>query len=395
MFYPNVSFVASISTAGSGNFIVSNKVIDGSYSMYYKYTDGNLSQSGNDTSRYYFENTYYDKAGYVIRTENYDFNKYTSTDYRRDGSYSYTFYNQGYLIVNISVNADGSSIETSYNPYLDPPEVYTDVYGPGSISVTPQTPYAVAANTATYRVDSSSRVVSLRLPEDNGGFLDVRYDYSGAKATERHLRSDASGKIIEETRYDSEGNLYFDLDINPDGSRTTTHYKNGYFLPSSDSTTYADGSSISHEYGIKGNVISTTTVSVDGTKIKSFVAADGLHTNTYKNGSLALAEVLKGDGSKTAVVSQKGVSVIDTDGSDLFTSFGQNTFVFSGSGKDTIRNFHAIGDLSDTIKLVDVDPQEFSIFMQGKNTIVHASDDHSITLVGVKITDVIDNILFA
>lgn len=397
MFYSHVSFTLELQSAAKNDFKLGTRDSSSYYgnNSYWIFSKGHLTEAGYGTYISAFDQSFYDKEGYLTRNLAGDFNHITFSDYGRDGSYSTYFTRQSEVVYSTYVGADGSGSETSYYPYETPPESFTTIYAPGTFSVTPQTAHAAVINTATYRLDSTSKVVSLHLPEDNGGFLDVRFDYSGSKAAERHLLTDATGKLIEETRYDLSGNLYFELDFNFDGSRTTSNYKNGYFLPSDDNTVFTDGSSLAHEYGVRGNITSTTSVAVDGTKIKSFDASDGLHTNTYKNGALALAEIIRLDGSKTAIASQKGITVTDTDGNDLFTSFGQDTFVFNGGGKDTIRNFHATGNLSDLIKLVDVDPSNFSIASHGQDTIIHVNEIDSITLVSVKITEVLDNILFA
>lgn len=397
MFYPHISFSAALSGGSNGNFKINTRINTTNYEdgQYWNFKNGHLSESGKGLYSASFERNYYDDDGYLIRNTSGDANNVATSTYERDGSYSKYFSQQSNISHSLSVNIDGSGIETWTDTYESPPEIRTQVYAPGTFSVTPQTPHAAVFNTATYQLDSSSRIVKMNLPEDDGGFLDVRYDYSGAKAAERHLLSDANGKLVEETRYDSNGHLYFELDFNSDGSRTTTHYKSGSYIPSSDNTIFEDGSSIAHEYGPGGKVTSTTNVSVDGTKTKIFDKPDGLYTNTYKDGALALTEILKSNGSKTAVAFQKGITVADTDANDLFTSFGQDTFVFSGGGNDTIRNFHATGELSDVIKLIGINPEHVSLSMQGQNTVIDVGDDASITLVGAKFADVIDNILFA
>lgn len=353
-----------------------------------------------------YDNYYYDADGYLTKYIGGYVNEDYSAFYNRDGSYAYyKSIDIGYTEERI-VNADGSGEFHSvyYGIGTDDPVKVDEVYASGTFNVSPLQPNeaALAQLKFQYSEDGEGRITRFKIIEPSGAYTDVRFDYSGAKLAERHLSYDANGKPTEEARFDADGNLYYLDRNNPDGSHTTTQYGPpdlSYFPAEptklSEVTYFADKSSIAYKYGASGEITETVKTAADGTKIKEFDDAAGSHTNIYIGGKLALGELIKADGSKTAIAFQKNLTIDDTAESDLFIAFGNDTFVFGEGGADVVRNFHATGDLSDYIKLVGVEAEDLSIAMKGRDTVIRFDADASVTLVNVKITDVLDNILFA
>ena len=215
--------------------------------------------------------------------------------------------------------------------------------------------------------------------------------------------------------YSGNGTIQLSKAVHTDGSKDYTNYdaaghKTSTYYSHVDGSSQTDvfassgamtqqilvaknGTQTTDTYALNGSLEEMKMINADGSRVYMDYNVGGyssIMTSVSAAGAPTAMQQVKPDGTAAGKAFAAGVSLVSQAGSDTFTSYHNDTFVFhQGFGNDTINGFNGAGGLRDVVQLdksLVADFSHVNMTQSGANTLITVSPHDSITLKGVNVS---------